>query len=90
MANMPFLNMPEEDRTTSIAFYAAMNSVAALFGVLVGREFVRRTTGVAVEFAGLHLGNRQLVLYVAGSVLFLSALFLKKKTPGKADGEPAA
>jgi hypothetical protein len=87
MSNMPFLNMPEEDRTTSIAFYAAMNAVAALVGVLVGREFVRRTAGLSVDFAGLHVGNRQMVLYVAGSVLFLSALFLRRKK-GAAPADP--
>ncbi len=76
MANMPFRHMPEEDRTTSIAFYAGVNAFAALLGVLAGREFVRRTENVAYLVAGVHVGNRQMVLWVAGGSMLFASLLL--------------
>jgi MFS family permease len=85
MANMPFRNMPEHDRTTSFAFYATMNSVASLLGVLVGKEFVSRTAGLGVDILEMHFGNRQLVLVVTGAVLLVSALALHwKRKPAEA------
>ena len=76
MANLPFLDLPEEDRTTSIAFYAGVNSAAALLGVLVGREFVRRTEAVRLDVLGIDVGSRQLVLWLAGGTMLVASLLL--------------
>ena len=97
MANMPFLHMPDDDRTTAIGFYAAVNAVAALLGVLVGREFVDLTATLGLSVFGIHLGNRQLVMVLTGSTMLLSALALRwfptlragltgRRTAAEADG----
>jgi MFS family permease len=93
VSNLPFLGLPEEDRTTSIAFYAGVNSAAALVGVLVGREFVRRTEGVRLDLLGLSVGNRQMVLWIAGGTMLVASLLLTAFGSGRRnrrkDGAPA-
>jgi MFS family permease len=76
MTNMPYRNLPEVDRTGRLGFYAAATSLAAILGILAGQQFVGATQSVRVTLFGVGFGNRQLVLFLTGGTMLLSALAL--------------
>jgi len=94
MSNLPFRNLPEVNRTNALGFYAASTSVAAILGILLGRQFMAWTQSVRFSLLGVDFGNRQLILFLSGGLVALVALalFLSDHRPdrGAATGSPDA
>lgn len=75
-ANLPYVNIPGENQTNMLGFYAAMYNFAGLLGISLGRQFITMTNGVKVHFAGITLGNKQLVLILTAAFMLLSVLII--------------
>lgn len=75
-ANVPFMNIPEKDQTNYIGFYSAMNSLAALFGILIGKEFIKHTEGITIKLVGINMKNNQYLLLLTCGIMLISTLVI--------------
>ena len=74
--NIPFINIPEKDQTIYIGFYSSMNNLAALLGVLTGKEFIRATEGKTMALAGITMYNKQYVLLLTATAMLISVILI--------------
>jgi len=74
---MPYINIPEKDQTNFIGFYSAMSNLAALLGVLTGKEFIRYTEGVRIALPGIVMVNKQYILIVTAAAMFIAVLTIR-------------
>lgn len=89
ITNLPFMRMPEESKSSCLAFYATAVSSAAFAGALFGKFFVQWTEGITLNLFGFAVGNRMyhfiisfcLMLILAAVVFFLQKRE-QKKPPG--------
>jgi hypothetical protein len=80
--NIPFINIPPENQTNYIGFFAAMVNLAAFLGVTVGREFISRTEDIKLIILGVSLQNKQFILLLAAFLMAISTViiyFMQKK-----------
>jgi hypothetical protein len=77
-SNLPFVNMPEENQTNLLGFYAAMNNFAGFLGVSLGRQFITMTESVRLTVGGTVLGNKQLILLLTASLMIVGVLLIYK------------
>lgn len=85
-ANVPYINIPEKNQTNYIGFYSTMNNLAALLGVMTGKEFIKHTEGLSISILGISMQNKQYILLLtAGAMLIAVVLIhiLQKKTADK-------
>ena len=73
-SNMPYINIPAKDQTNYIGFYSAMNNLAALLGVLTGKEFIRHTEGFDIKLLGVEMQNKQYILILTATVMFIAVI----------------
>lgn len=81
-SNLPFVNIPEGNQANYIGFYSAVNSVGALLGVVVGRQFIQMTERVPLHILGMEMQNKQYILLLAACVMGVCVMiiqFLRKK-----------
>ena len=83
-ANIPYINIPQKDQTNYIGFFSAMNNLAALLGVLTGKEFIRHTEEVNISLLGMSIQNKQYILLLT-AVVMLAAVFLIRFLQRKAE-----
>lgn len=76
-ANMTYMNLPDKDQTNYISFYAAMNNLAAFLGTLAGRQFIAATGGLRINVLGTDMGNKQYILLLTGSLMFLAVFAIR-------------
>ena len=82
-SNVPFINIPDKDQTNYIGFYSAMNSLAALFGILIGKEFIKHTEGITIKLVGIYMKNNQYLLLLTAGIMLISTfdnIFITKKS----------
>ncbi|HHY81323.1 MAG TPA: MFS transporter [Clostridiales bacterium] len=75
-ANLPFINMPEENQTNMLGFYAAMNNFAGFLGASVGRQFITMTEGLQIKLGSTIMGNKQLILFVTAFFMLMGVLLI--------------
>lgn len=75
-ANIPFINIPDKDQTNYIGFYSTMNNLAALLGVLTGKEFIRHTEGMTIDFIGIQMQNKQYILILTAVVMLFAVVLI--------------
>jgi predicted MFS family arabinose efflux permease len=75
-ANIPFINIPEKDQTNYIGFFAAMNNLAALIGVLTGKEFIKHTEGITISILGIGMQNKQYILILTAFAMFIAVILI--------------
>jgi len=76
-ANLPYMNIPEENQTTAYSFYAVFANCGGLLGVYIGKTFISLTNGISVNILGTLMQNRQLLLLLTfGYKLLISVLVL--------------
>lgn len=75
-ANLPFLNIPEKNQTNYIGFFAAMNNLAALLGVLTGKEFIKNTEGITISLLGIEMQNKQYILILTAIVMLIAVILI--------------
>lgn len=82
-SNIPYINIPEKNQTNYIGFYSTMNNLAALLGVLVGKEFIKHTEDIDISLLGISMQNKQYILLLTAVVMCIAVLlirFLNKKS----------
>lgn len=70
--NIPFINIPEKNQTNFIGFYAALNNLAALLGVTLGREFITRTEEIRIVVLGTTMQNKQYILLITAVFMLIA------------------
>lgn len=75
-SNIPFINIPDKDQTNYIGFFSAMNNLAALLGVLTGKEFIQRTEGMTIYMLGIQMQNKQYILILTAIVMLLAVVLI--------------
>jgi predicted MFS family arabinose efflux permease len=75
-ANIPFINVPEKDQTNYICFFATMNNLAALLGVLTGKEFIKHTEGITISLLGIEMQNKQYVLILTAFAMLIAVVLI--------------
>ena len=76
-ANVPYINIPEKNQTNYIGFYSTMNYLAALLGVLTGKEFIKNTEGIDISLLGIGMQNKQYILLLTAAVMFISVILIR-------------
>lgn len=88
VANIPYKNIPESNQTVYIGFYAAMINFIAFAGALLGREFIKQTESIDINFFGMIMQNKQFIMLVSAA-LMLVAVFVIRFLHKKLDNESA-
>lgn len=63
-SNLPYINMPESDRVSYLAFYTIFINALAFLGVLFGTWFVGAFPSLDIVLGQLHFGNVQVLMWV--------------------------
>lgn len=75
-SNIPYINIPEKDQTNYIGFYSSMNNLAALLGVLTGKEFIRLTEERTISLLGITMQNKQYILLLTASAMLIAVILI--------------
>ncbi len=73
-ANLPYMNLPEANQTSYIAFYSTVGNVSGFLSSLAAKSFVTATTGTDIAFLGSLFQNRQFLNFIPCVTLLLTAL----------------
>ncbi len=84
-SNLPFMRMPEESKSSCLAFYSTAISLAAFAGAFFGKNFVHWTEGMYLHLFGLTIGNRLYHFFISFGLLVILAavIFLIQKREEK-------
>lgn len=63
-SNLPYINMPDSDRVSYLAFYTIFVNILAFLGVLFGTWFVGAFPDLTIALGGLKFGNVQVLMWV--------------------------
>jgi hypothetical protein len=91
-SNLPYVNMPEENQTNLLGFYAAMNNFAGFLGASLGRQFITMTDGLELRVGSTVMGNKQLVLLLTAVFMLAGVLviyYLARKSAASEEAEAA-
>lgn len=75
VANIPYKNIPESNQTVYIGFYAAMINFIAFVSATLGREFIKYTEEISINFFGMIMQNKQFIMLISAA-LMLTAVFV--------------
>jgi len=75
-ANIPFINIPDKDQTNYIGFFSSMNNLAALLGVLTGKEFIQHTEGITMSLLGIEMQNKQYILLLTAIAMLFAVILI--------------
>ncbi len=64
--NLPFINLPNEDRTNYIAFYTLYLTIFTLLGSLFGTAFIAATINIHISVFGIPFTGSQMLLCLQG------------------------
>jgi Na+/melibiose symporter-like transporter len=85
-ANIPYINIPQNNQTRYIGFYSSMNTLAALVALTLGRKFILYTEEVKFRLLGIEMRNKQCIYLLAAFLMLLATIaisFLSKKAQEK-------
>jgi hypothetical protein len=85
-SNLPYINMPEENQTNFLGFYATMNNFAGFLGVSLGRQFITMTGDLKLTIGRTVMGNKQLILLLT-AVFMMMGVFVIYRLAKKATAE---
>ena len=87
-SNLPFVNMPDSDRTDYLAFYTIATNAAAFLGMLSGTLFIKFWPNLDIVVAGFHFCNIQTLMWVESIGRLLVGLMvlrlIRRLEPGAA------
>jgi hypothetical protein len=81
-SNNTYHNLPENDRTELIGFYATVYNLFALAGVSFGKWFIGATEGKFIKIFGLSMMNKQYIMFLMAFGLLAMAIvvyFINKR-----------
>ena len=68
-SSVGYLNIPEDNQTMYISFYATANNLAALFGATRSPAFVSGLSGLRFHIFGVPFGEKQLLMLIIGFLM---------------------
>ncbi|MHC1785893.1 MAG: MFS transporter [Christensenellales bacterium] len=69
-SSIAYVNLPEENQTLFIGFYATINNLGALMAATLSRAFVTSLEGLRFNLLGVTFGEKQLIMLIAGCLMF--------------------
>lgn len=75
-ANLPYLKIPEEGRSSCIAFYSSVSSLAGLGGSVLARQFMQWTDGSYLNLFGWQIKNGSYINLLSAAMDLLIAGFI--------------
>ena len=80
-SNLPFVNMPDTDRTNYLAFHTIATNAAAFLGMLGGTLFIKFWPELLITIAGFSFCNIQVLMWVESFGRVLVGLMVLKLRP---------
>jgi hypothetical protein len=82
MFNIPFLYMPEDNRTAYLGFNTAISGIIGFFTAFAAASFVGVSQSLSLNILGFSLSNMQILFFISGilciCVSFYVKIFMKK------------
>ncbi len=88
LANIPYINIPENNQTRYISFFSAMNSLAALIAITLSRKFILSTAALRFNLLGIEMQNKQYVLLITALLMLMAVItisYLRKSVEDKTE-----
>ena len=67
--SVAYINIPKENQTLYVGFYATANFLAALSAATLSRFFVTRLSGLRFSIMGVPFGEKQLLMLIVGFLM---------------------
>ena len=80
-SNLPFVNMPDTDRTNYLAFHTIATNAAAFLGMLCGTLFIKFFPNLLVTIGGFSFCNIQVLMWVESFGRVLVGLMVLRLLP---------
>ncbi|MGM9663684.1 MAG: MFS transporter [Eubacteriales bacterium] len=81
IASLPYINLPEKDRTNYLSFYLIVNSLAAFSGMMFGTLFTSLMGDRALNFFGFPLSAAPLLLIGCWFMHYVTAFVIMRLLP---------
>ena len=85
MASLPYVNLPDEDRTNYLAFHTILANLSAFLSMMIGTAFTGFMGDQVLNVFGLGFSSTQILLFACATGQVLVALLAlgrsKKLTP---------
>lgn len=75
-SSVGYLNIPPENQTMYISFYATANNLAALLSAVISRSFVAGLSGLRFHLLGVPFGEKQLLVLLIGVMMLGGAMII--------------
>ncbi len=80
-SNLPFVNMPDTDRTNYLAFHTIAANAAAFLGMLFGTLFIKFWPNMNIVIGGFSFCNIQVLMWIESFGRLLVGLMVLKLRP---------
>ena len=81
IASLPYINLPDKDRTNYLSFYLIVNSLAAFSGMMFGTLFTSLMGDRALNFFGFPLSAAPLLLIGCWFMHYVTAFVIMRLLP---------
>lgn len=77
-SSVGYLNIPDDNQTMYISFYATANNLAALFAATIARAFVSGLGGLRFQILGFPFGEKQLMMLILGFLMLAGGFIIRR------------
>ena len=77
-SSVGYLNIPDDNQTMYISFYATANNLAALFAATIARAFVSGLGGLRFQILGVPFGEKQLMMLMLGFLMLAGGFIIRR------------
>ncbi len=67
--SVAYVNLPADNQTLYIGFFATVNNLGALSAAMISRAFVTNLEGLRFSFLGVGFGEKQLIVLITGVLM---------------------
>ncbi|MBQ8497279.1 MAG: hypothetical protein IJ489_07510 [Clostridia bacterium] len=75
MSSLPYINLPDEDRTNYLSFHAIVSNLAAFFSMMLGTVFTGFMGENIISVFGYPFSSTQILLFACAAAQCIVALF---------------
>ena len=76
-SSVGYLNIPDDNQTMYISFYATANNLAALAAATIARAFVSGLGGLRFHLFGVPFGEKQLLMLIIGIFMLAGGIMIR-------------
>ena len=77
-SNLPYINLPEENKTSYLAFYNSLNSISALISIVISGTIIALLEKFKLEILGFPIYNVHLIMIISSVTILIAALYIGK------------